>query len=60
MIIPAGRHYLSCVFVDRTQILLAYANGKARVWDFETLEFRRSTGFDSAQEMLADGEWTEM
>lgn len=41
-------------------ILLAYANGKARVWNVETMEFRRSTGIDAADEMLQSGTWSEM
>jgi hypothetical protein len=59
-IVPASRHYLSCIYMDATRILLAYANGKARAWNLQNLEFRRSTGFDSAQEMLAEGSWVEM
>lgn len=38
--------------------MLAYANGKARVWNYETQEFRRSTGLDAAEDMLNTGDWT--
>jgi hypothetical protein len=41
-------------------ILLAYANGKARVWNVETMEFRRSTGIGAADEMLQTGNWSEV
>jgi len=46
--------------VGGEDILLAYANGKARVWNVETMEFRRSTGIDAADEMLQSGTWSEM
>lgn len=39
--------------------MLVYANGKTRVWNVETHEFRRSTGLDAADEMLT-GDWDEM
>ena len=41
-------------------MLLAYANGKSRVWNVETLEFRRSTGIDAADDMLRSNEWAEV
>lgn len=59
-IIPASRAPLKGVFIDGKDILLAYANGKARVWNHQTCEFRRSTGLDAAEDMLAVGEWKEM
>lgn len=40
--------------------MLAYANGKARVWNTQTMEFRRSTGLDAAEDMLQSGQWTEV
>jgi hypothetical protein len=59
-LIPASRVPLRRIFIDDRNILLAYANGKARVWNVETCEFRRSTGLDAAEEMLQSGTWVEM
>jgi hypothetical protein len=59
-LIPASRAPLGRVFVGGKDVLLAYANGKARVWNVETMEFRRSTGIDAADEMLQTGGWSEV
>ncbi|ORY34903.1 hypothetical protein BCR39DRAFT_515490 [Naematelia encephala] len=59
-LIPASRAPLRRVFVGDNDILLAYANGKARVWNVETCEFRRSTGLDAGEEMLSSGQWAEV
>lgn len=58
--IPAARGPLRKVFVGGKDIMLTYANGKARVWNVETMEFRRSTGLDAAEDMLQSGEWAEV
>ncbi|EIW71713.1 hypothetical protein TREMEDRAFT_27484 [Tremella mesenterica DSM 1558] len=62
-LIPASRSPLRKVFIGGTMgqdMLLAYANGKARVWNVETMEFRRSTGLDAAEDMLQSGQWAEV
>ncbi|KAK8849511.1 hypothetical protein IAR55_004845 [Kwoniella newhampshirensis] len=59
-LIPASRTPLRRIFVEGKDILIAYANGKARVWNTETQEFRRSTGLDAAEEMLQVGDWAEV
>lgn len=59
-LIPASRGPLRKVFVTGHDVLLAYANGKARLWNVETMEFRRSTGLDAAEDMLSSGAWHEM
>jgi hypothetical protein len=59
-LIPASRAPLRRVFLDGKDILLAYANGKARVWNTGTCEFRRSTGLDAGEDMLSSGEWMEV
>jgi hypothetical protein len=59
-LIPASRAALRRVYIGGKDVMLAYANGKARVWNYETQEFRRSTGLDAAEEMLNSGEWTEV
>ena len=59
-LIPASRAPLRRVFLGGKDILLAYANGKARVWNVETREFRRSTGLDAGEDMLQVGDWAEV
>lgn len=59
-VIPAARAPMTRIFVGGHSILLAYENAKARVWNFETGEFRRSTGLDAADDMLNLGEWVEV
>lgn len=60
-LIPASRGPLRRIFVSGTDILLAYANGKARLWNVETMEFRRSTGLDAADDMLTSASsWKEL
>jgi len=59
-LIPASRAPLRRVFLDSKNVLLAYANGKARVWNYLTGEFRRSTGLEAGEDMLASGEWVEV
>ncbi|WVF68617.1 hypothetical protein IAT40_003387 [Kwoniella sp. CBS 6097] len=59
-LIPASRTPLRRVFIESKDILLAYANGKARVWNTNTQEFRRSTGLDAADDMLGTGDWAEV
>ncbi|KAI9633004.1 uncharacterized protein MKK02DRAFT_40384 [Dioszegia hungarica] len=56
-LIPASRVPLRRVYIGGKDVMLAYANGKARVWNYETQEFRRSTGLDAAEDMLNSGEW---
>nr|XP_019043333.1 hypothetical protein I302_07908 [Kwoniella bestiolae CBS 10118]OCF22263.1 hypothetical protein I302_07908 [Kwoniella bestiolae CBS 10118] len=58
-LIPASRTPLRRIFIEQKDILLAYANGKARVWNTQTQEFRRSTGLDAAEDMLQSGDWAE-
>nr|XP_019009161.1 uncharacterized protein I206_05807 [Kwoniella pini CBS 10737]OCF47942.1 hypothetical protein I206_05807 [Kwoniella pini CBS 10737] len=59
-LIPASRTPLRRVFIQEKDIMLAYANGKARLWNTQTQEFRRSTGLDAAEDMLQNGDWVEI
>ncbi|KIR29487.1 hypothetical protein I307_01393 [Cryptococcus deuterogattii 99/473] len=59
-LIPAARSPLRHIYLGNSDILLVYANGKARVWNTETQEFRRSTGLDAAEDMLQAGNWTRV
>lgn len=59
-LLPAARAPLTRIFVGGRDILLAYENSKARVWNVETKEFRRSTGLDSAEDMMSTPGWAEV
>jgi hypothetical protein len=59
-LIPASRAPLRRIFIDSKDVLLAYANGKARVWNYLTGEFRRSTGLEAGEDMLASSDWIEV
>ncbi|GMK53714.1 hypothetical protein CspeluHIS016_0103000 [Cutaneotrichosporon spelunceum] len=64
-LIPAARAPLTKIYVGGDpaggdKILLAYEIQKARVWNVETGEFRRSTGLESADDMLNSGDWAEV
>ncbi|BEJ14047.1 hypothetical protein CspHIS471_0312210 [Cutaneotrichosporon sp. HIS471] len=64
-LIPAARAPLTKIYIggDKVggdKILLAYEIQKARVWNVETGEFRRSTGLDAADDMLNEGDWAEV
>lgn len=59
-LIPAARAPLTRIYVGGERILLAYEIQKARAWNVETGEFRRSTGLDSADEMLNSKGWAEV
>nr|ODN95521.1 hypothetical protein L204_04061 [Cryptococcus depauperatus CBS 7855] len=56
-LIPAARTPLRQIYISQKDILIAYANGKARVWNTETQEFRRSTSLDAGEDMLQNGNW---
>lgn len=44
----------------KDDLIIMYKQGRARVWNLESGEFRRSTSIDSASEMLASGDWVDM
>lgn len=59
-LIPAARAPLTRIYIGGDDILLAYEIQKARVWNVVTGEFRRSTGLDSADDMLNTKGWAEV
>lgn len=46
--------------MQKDSLILGYTNGRARVWNLVSGEFRRSTSVDAAMEMLVDSEWVEL
>lgn len=60
-LLPAARAPLTKIYIGGdNRIMLAYEIQKARVWNIETGEFRRSTGLDGADDMLNAGGWVEV
>jgi hypothetical protein len=59
-LLPAARAPLTKIYIGGDKILLAYEIQKARVWNVDTGEFRRSTGLDAADDMLNTGGWAEV
>lgn len=58
VLIPASVAPLESVHVRDTDMMLVYADGRARLWDCKTMEFRRSMFKDKANEALEQGTWT--
>ena len=59
-IVPGAPAPLTRICVGGSNLLLLYADDRARLWDVETLEFRRSMDLEKAKELLAQGSWIEL
>lgn len=59
-LVPGSKYPLERVVLSDDDLTLSYANGKARVWNIASKEFRRSTAFEAAEEMLADRECVDL
>ena len=46
--------------VSENNLLLVYADHRARLWDVKTREFRRSMNLEKANELLDQGSWTDL
>lgn len=58
--VPGAPAPLTRICVGGSNLLLLYADDRARLWDVKTLEFRRSMDLEKAKELLAQGGWTEL
>lgn len=58
--VPGAPAPLTRICVGGSNLLLLYADDRARLWDVKTLEFRRSMDLEKAKELLAQGSWTEL
>ncbi|KAI0088571.1 hypothetical protein BDY19DRAFT_993956 [Irpex rosettiformis] len=58
-LVPASVAPLQKVCLGEDNLLLAYADKRARLWDIKTREFWRSMSLDKVEEMLRQGGWTE-
>lgn len=59
-IIPGAQAELTKVCTGGDNLLLVYANSRARLWDAKTREFWRSMDGEKASEMLGQGGWLEV
>ena len=58
-LVPASVAPLRKVCVGEDNLLLLYADNRARLWDTRTREFWRSMNAEKVDEMLKQGGWTE-
>jgi hypothetical protein len=58
--VPGAPAPLTRICVGGSNLLLIYADDRARLWDVKTLEFRRSMDLEKAKELLTQGGWTEL
>ncbi|KAJ3534487.1 hypothetical protein NM688_g7130 [Phlebia brevispora] len=59
LLIPASVASLQRVCLGGDNLLLCYADSRARLWDIKTREFWRSMSAEKADEMLKQGGWSE-
>lgn len=59
-VIPGSPARLDRVALAEDNLLLFYADGRARLWDVKTLEFWRSMDRPKALELLAHGDWLDV
>ncbi len=58
-LVPASVAPLLKVYLGEDNLLLAYSDQRARLWDIKTREFWRSMSIDKVGEMLKQGGWME-
>lgn len=58
--VPGAPAPLTRICAVESNLLLLYADDRARLWDVKTLEFRRSMDLEKAKELLAQGGWAEL
>lgn len=59
-LIPGSAFPLERICLGEDNILLIYADRRARLWDVKTKEFWRSMGLEKAEELVAQGGWTDV
>ena len=57
-LVPASVAPLERICLGEGNLLLFYADSRARLWDTKTWEFWRSMTKEKAEEMLEQGGWT--
>ncbi|KAE9411158.1 hypothetical protein BT96DRAFT_982933 [Gymnopus androsaceus JB14] len=59
-LVPGSPFALQRVYLGADNLLLAYADQRVRLWDVRTREFWRSMSLDKAEDLVAQGGWTEL
>ncbi|KAJ7726520.1 hypothetical protein B0H16DRAFT_1592489 [Mycena metata] len=59
-LIPGSAFPLERICLGEDNILLVYADRRARLWDVKTKEFWRSMSLEKAEELVAQGGWTDV
>ena len=58
-LVPASVAPLRKVCVGEDNLLLLYADNRARLWDTRTREFWRSMSVEKSEELLGEGGWAQ-
>lgn len=58
--VPGSPAPLTRIWTCETDLLLLYADDRARLWDVKTLEFWRSMDREKSKELLSQDSWTEL
>jgi hypothetical protein len=58
--VPGAPSPLTRICIGGNNLVLLYADDRARLWDVKTLEFWRSMDLEKAKELLGQGSWTEL
>ncbi|KAG7444190.1 uncharacterized protein BT62DRAFT_988008 [Guyanagaster necrorhizus] len=59
-LIPGSVFPLVRICLGNDELLLIYADRRARMWDAKTREFRRSLSLDKAEELIGKERWLEL
>ncbi|KAG6864820.1 hypothetical protein C0991_006941 [Blastosporella zonata] len=59
-LIPGSSAPLYRICIGSNDLLLVYADNRARLWDVKTQEFRRSMNQNKVEELLKQGDWTDI
>lgn len=59
-LIPGSAFPLTRICLGDNELLLIYADRRARIWDAKTKEFRRSLSLDKAEELVEKEGWLEL
>lgn len=59
-VLPGSPASLERIALAEDNLLLFYADGRARLWDLKTMEFWRAMARDKAEELVQQGEWLDV
>ncbi|KAJ4468166.1 hypothetical protein J3R30DRAFT_3715082 [Lentinula aciculospora] len=59
-VVPGSPFPLQRVCLGKDDLLLVYIDQRVRLWDVRTREFRRTLSMDKAEELFAQGGWSDI